>query len=244
MKTVRPILAADLFSFRQDPSMREASKSMMRRLHDSRFATRYFVGQGIDVGAGNDPISLYRELFPAMGQVRAWDMPDGDAQLLAGVADESLDFVHSSHCLEHMRDPAQALQNWFRVLKPGGHMVCVVPDEDLYEQGRFPSTYNADHKWTFSLWKSASWSQYSVNLLELLPRLGAAVQVLKLELLDASFRYALPRFDQTCTPVGECAIEMVLRKRTAAEVSAAGRLPDASKVLTPAGFTLLTGLRT
>jgi SAM-dependent methyltransferase len=223
--------------------MREASKSMMRRLHDSRFATRYFVGAGIDIGAGADPISLYRELFPGMREVRAWDMPDGDAQMLAGLADNSLDFVHSSHCLEHMRDPVEALQNWFRVLKPGGHMVCVVPDEDLYEQGRFPSSFNADHKWTFSLWKAASWSNKSVNLFELLPRLGAAAQVLKLELLDASFRYALPRFDQTCTPVGECAIEIVLRKHTASELAAAGRLPDASKAITVAGFTLLTGLQ-
>jgi SAM-dependent methyltransferase len=223
--------------------MREASKSMRRRLHDCRFATRCAVGAGIDIGAGNDPVSLYLELFPGMREVRAWDMPDGDAQLLEGVASDSLDFVHSSHCLEHMRDPVEALQNWFRVLKPGGHLVCVVPDEDLYEQGQFPSTFNADHKWTFSLWKAASWNKKSVNLFELLPRLGAAVQVLKLELLDASFRYALPRFDQTCTPVGECAIEMVLRKYAAAELQAAGRLPDAGKALTVAGFTLLTGLQ-
>jgi SAM-dependent methyltransferase len=159
------------------------------------------------------------------------------------VADDSVDFVHSSHCLEHMRDPVEALQNWFRVLRPGGHMVCVIPDEDLYEQGQFPSSFNADHKWTFSLWKAASWSDKSVNVFDLLPRLGGAAQVLKLELLDASFRYALPRFDQTCTPVGECAIEMVLRKHTAAELAAAGRLPDAAKALTVAGFALLTGLQ-
>lgn len=222
--------------------MREASKSMMRRLHDSRFATRYFVGAGIDIGAGNDPIALYREFFPAMQAVRAWDLPDGDAQLLEGVAGQSLDFVHSSHCLEHMRDPVQALQNWFRVLKPGGHLVCVVPDEDLYEQGQFPSTFNADHKWTFTLWKAASWSKQCLSVFELLPRLGATAQVLKVELLDASFRYGLPRFDQTCTPVGECAIEIVLRKYTAPELAASGRLPDASRSLTAAGFSLLTGL--
>ena len=138
--------------------MREASKAMTRRLHDVRYASRYFVGNGIDIGAGNDSIGLYAEWFPGMRQVRAWDLPDGDAQLLQSVADESLDFVHSSHCLEHMRDPVEALRHWFRVLKPGGHLVCVVPDEDLYEQGVFPSTFNSDHKWTFSLWKAASWS--------------------------------------------------------------------------------------
>ncbi|MGH1556812.1 hypothetical protein ACRAWD_01360 [Caulobacter segnis] len=36
-----------------------------------------------------------------------------------------------------MRDPKEALENWLRILKPGGHLVCLIPDEDLYEQGVF-----------------------------------------------------------------------------------------------------------
>lgn len=222
--------------------MREASKAVMRRLGDSRFATRYFVGTGIDVGCGPDPLSLYAEFFPGMGQVRNWDFPDGDAQYLEGVPDASLGFVHSSHCLEHMQDPQVALRHWFRVLRPGGHLVCVVPDEDLYEQGSFPSTFNSDHKWTFTLWKEKSWSGRSLNVLDLLRTLGDTAQVLKVELLDATFRYSLPRFDQTMTPVGESAIEFVLRKRTGAELDGGGRLPDVQKKLTAQGFTLLTGL--
>lgn len=54
--------------------MREASKAMTRRLHDVRYASRYFVGNGIDIGAGNDSIGLYAEWFPGMRQVRAWDL--------------------------------------------------------------------------------------------------------------------------------------------------------------------------
>ena len=222
--------------------MREASKAMTRRLGDSRFLSRYFVGNGIDIGAGNDPISLYAEWFPAMRQVRAWDMADGDAQLMQGLADERFDFVHSSHCLEHMRDPHEALRNWFRLLVPGGHLVCVIPDEDLYEQGVFPSTFNADHKWTFSIHKAQSWSQRSINVTDMLQGLGMAAQILKIELLDATTRYRLPRFDQTLTPSGESAIEIVLRKRTPAELLAKGRLPDHSKQLSAQGFALLTGM--
>lgn len=224
--------------------MREASKAMMRRLGDTRFAVRYFVGNGIDVGCGPDPVSLYAELFPRMGQVKSWDLPDGDAQYLEGVPDASLDFVHSSHCLEHMQDPQKALRHWFRVLKPGGHLVCVVPDEDLYEQGCFPSTFNGDHKWTFTLWKEKSWSGRSLNVFGLLQTLGSAAQVLKVELLDATFRYGLPRFDQTLTPIGESAIEFVIRKRPESELAAGGRLPNTQKQLTPQGFTLLTGIPT
>lgn len=203
--------------------MNEASKAIARRIHDVRFATRYFVGSGIDIGAGNDPISLYSELFSGMRSLRSWDMPDGDAQLLAGVADESFDFVHSSHCLEHMRSPQEALYNWFRVLKPNGHLICMVPDEDLYEQGRFPSTFNNDHKWTFTLWKARSWSPRTINLFDLLQTLGVSAQPIKAELLDASFRYQLPRLDQTQTPIGESAIEFIVRKHTANEIATGGR---------------------
>jgi len=193
--------------------MHETSKSVMRRLHDSRFVTRYFRGDGLDVGAGPDPLGNYRELFAGMRNCRAWDLKDGDAQLLQGVPDASLDFVHSSHCLEHLIDPADALRNWLRVLKPGGHLVMLVPDEDLYEQGVFPSTFNADHKWTFTIAKKASWSPRSVNLTDLLAQFTDTAAILKMELLDATFRFQVQgRFDQTLTPIGECAIEVVMRK--------------------------------
>jgi SAM-dependent methyltransferase len=194
--------------------MYEASKAVMRRLHDSRFATRYFVGNGIDVGAGPDTLWQYVEQFPLMRSCVVWDLKDGDAQLLASIGNSSLDFVHSSHCLEHMRDPHEALRHWLRVLKPGGHAVVTVPDEDLYEQGVFPSTFNTDHKWTFTMHKVKSWSAKSVNLLELLAKLSGRAQVLKIEQLDATFRFSLPRVDQTLTPVGECALEFILRKRS------------------------------
>jgi SAM-dependent methyltransferase len=222
--------------------MRESSKAMVRRLYDQRFATRYFVGEGIDIGAGNDSISLYRELFPSMGGVRAWDMPDGDAQYMEGIADESYDFVHSSHCLEHMVDPSVALKNWFRILKPGGYLICVIPDEDLYEQGTFPSSFNPDHKWTFTTWKPSSWSNYSINLFDLIPTLGGSAQTLRIELLDATYHYGLPRFDQTLTPMGESAIELIIRKRHPQELEEGGRLPPKDKGLTQKGFTLLTGI--
>jgi SAM-dependent methyltransferase len=199
--------------------MNETSKSIFSKIKDSRYATRYFVGDGIDIGAGPDPIVHYHEFFPLMRSCRVWDMPDGDAELMGGVGDGTFDFVHSSHCLEHMRNPAIALNNWLRILKPGGHLVCLIPDEDLYEQGQFPSTYNGDHKHTFTIWKQRSWSSHSINLFDLLSATAHAVEIKKIELLDATYRYNFnqyiqkPRFDQTLTPVGECAIEFVLKKK-------------------------------
>jgi len=174
--------------------------------------------------------------------VRTWDKEDGDAQSLDGLEDGSQDFVHSSHCLEHLDDPAAGLANWFRVLKPGGHLVLMVPDEDLYEQGEFPSTWNGDHKWTFTIHKGKSWSGKSLNLMDIISKLGDDCEILKIEKLDATYRYTLPRFDQTMTPIGECGIEAVLRKRTEEELAQGGRRPKQGIVSKMEAF-LLTGFQ-
>jgi SAM-dependent methyltransferase len=198
--------------------MHESSKSIFGKIKDSRYATRYLVGNGIDIGAGPDSIAHYYELFPLMKSCRGWDLQDGDAELMSTIDDNSLDFVHSSHCLEHMRNPSVALENWLRILKPGGHIVCLIPDEDLYEQGQFPSTFNIDHKHTFTILKKISWSGESINVVDLLSSVSCPIEIKKIELLDATYRYDLnryinkSRFDQTITPVAECAIEFVIKK--------------------------------
>jgi SAM-dependent methyltransferase len=204
--------------------MRECSKSMARRLSDSNFLRRYFVGEGIDIGGRPDPLALYQEFFPLMKSVRVWDREDGDAEFMETVADGSYDFVFASHCLEHLRDPRGGIRNWFRILRPGGHLIVNVPEEDLYEQGVFPSTFNRDHKSTWTVFKERSWSEGSVNVIDLLRGLGAAADIRKIEVIDATYRYDLPRLDQTLAPVAECAIEAVVRKRTAAELAKGGRV--------------------
>lgn len=207
--------------------MNEMSKAVIRRQRDPNFALRYFVGEGIDIGCGSDPIGVYRQCFPQITKCVAWDQlfGHGDAQLMEGVPDNRFDWVTSAHCLEHVRDPREALHNWVRICKPGGYLVLTFPDEDLYEQGVFPSTFNPDHKTTLTIHKLASWSPVSVNVFDLVQGLGSSVQVLKIELLDHANFYDLPRFDQTLTPVAESAIELVLRKRTDEEIAAKGRLP-------------------
>lgn len=198
--------------------MHESSKSVFRKLQDSRYATRYLVGNGIDIGAATDCIAQYYELFPLMRSCRAWDTPNGDAQTMAGVADNSFDFVHSCRWLQQMPDVPLALKNWLRILKPGGHMICIVPDEDLYEQGVFPSTFNPEHKHTFTISKRVSWSPASIDVVSLLAGLETPVQIKKIELLDATYRYDLPRHvkggrpDQTMTPLCESGIEFIVRK--------------------------------
>lgn len=193
--------------------MNECSKSIQRRLSDSRFVRRFFVGEGLDIGGKPDPLIIHKELFPLMTGCKVWDLEDGDAQFLEDVENETYDFIHSSHCLEHLHDPFEGLKNWFRVVKQGGYIVITVPDEDLYEQGEFPSTYNTDHKWTFTICKKDSWSPKSINLVDMIKHFQRIVTVYKLEVLDETFRYMLPRVDQTAKSIAESAIEIIFRKR-------------------------------
>ena len=190
------------------------SIATVRRLFDARYATRWFVGTGLDIGPGPDSLALYAEFFPRITGLRLYDVGDGDAQMLETLADNSFDFAYSSHCLEHVRDPLIALRNWIRVVKPGGHLVFAVPDEDLYEQGTWPSRFNPDHKTTWTLSKRQSWSPVSVNVFALLTEVNDLVRPLKVELADHGYRHGLAGkgFDQTRTPLTDAAIEIVLRK--------------------------------
>lgn len=205
--------------------MKETSKALIRRLSDVRFANTYFVGNGIDIGAGNDSLGQWQQQFPLIESVYSWDIPDGDAQLMASVADNTYNFVHSSHCLEHLYDPYEGFDNWIRICKPGGHIITTIPDEDLYEQGVWPSTFNPDHKVSWTILKDQSWSPSSINLLEFLYQYKDKIEVLKIELVNGSFIYDTQRYDQTYHGISECAIEFIVRKRTQDELDRRGRLP-------------------
>lgn len=186
--------------------------SLNRRLQDARFCNRWLVGQGLDIGGGPDSIRVYRGLFSRMGEVTVYDRAQGDAQYLSNVYDNSFDFVYSGHCLEHVVDPRIALKHWLRVLKPSGYMVITIPDEDLYEQGVWPSTFNGDHKHSFTIFKRKSWSPVSINVLEMLQGFDTEVAIEKIEQLNHSYLPGYVRFDQTHTAFAECGIEFVLKK--------------------------------
>ena len=71
-----------------------------------------------------------------------------DARDLRMFANESMDFVYSSHTLEHMVDYKAALKEWWRVVRVGGHMVLYLPHKDFYPNiGE--TVANPDHKHDF-----------------------------------------------------------------------------------------------
>lgn len=123
----------------------ETAKSHDRRIREG-FFDKYCRGGGLDIGYGADLI------VPGCS---GWDLRNGDAQYLAGIEDESFDFVYSSHCLEHMYDVQIALKNWFRVVKKGGYLLLAIPHRDLYEKkNQLPSRWNRDHKHMFLIGRS------------------------------------------------------------------------------------------
>lgn len=190
--------------------MNETSKAVHRRLRDVSYV-RYFAGHGIDVGCGPDPLGAYAPLFPGMGEVLHWDVGHGDAQVLTGLAADRFDWLHSSHCLEHLHDPRLALRRWCEVVRPGGYVVALIPDEDLYEGGVWPSRFNGDHKHTFTLSKPLSWSPASINVFEMLAGVNDLAEPLRVEKLEGTFLPLAEEVDQTLG-IAECAIEFVLRR--------------------------------
>lgn len=158
----------------------------------------------LDVGAGDDLICP---------DARRWDREDGDAQYLVTIPNASYDIVFSAHCLEHMRRPKEALANWWRVLRPMGHLIFEVPDEDLYEQGVWPSRFNDDHKYTFNIFKDLSWSPCPQTMFGLLNNLEYR-KVLSIRTIDTDYRQDDKIWDRTSEPTGEAAIEVIIQKCT------------------------------
>jgi len=193
--------------------MFEQSKAVKRRCNIGAFHNRYFLGRGIDIGCGEDSLSNYRHVFRGVSEVKGWDLPDGDAQYLSGIEDSSYDFVTSSHCLEHMADATVALRNWIRVCKPNRYIVITIPDEEMYEHDHWPSKYNADHKWSFTLrTPNHNIMPKSINLLQLLSSVNDVATVEKIEMIRDMYYDHINDQDQTLHPQIECCIEFILRK--------------------------------
>lgn len=165
---------------------KETSKTNLIR--DQRFFDAYLSGRVIDIGCGSDLVVPGAEPF---------DQVHGNAEeILQYRQAGSYDTVHSSHCLEHMTNVPETLRQWWELVKPGGHLVLVVPDEDLYEQGIWPSRFNRDHKATFRMRKAETWSPVSYDIEELVSQLPGS-ELVALERQDNGYDHSLMRHGLT-----------------------------------------------
>jgi predicted SAM-dependent methyltransferase len=95
-------------------------------------------GFGLDIGFGGDPITpdaVRVDLEIPYGQTGSYGVQlGGDCRNLIWFKDETLDFVYSSHVLEDF-DVTQTepiLREWSRVLKVGGKLILLQPDQPRY----------------------------------------------------------------------------------------------------------------
>jgi SAM-dependent methyltransferase len=95
----------------------------LRRGNAQRFiapaALHFCVGVGYDVGAGNHPL-------PGATPIEVKNGKDGMA-----LPDVKVDYVFSSHCLEHLIDPVRAIEHWKSRIKVGGVLFLYLPHPDM-----------------------------------------------------------------------------------------------------------------
>lgn len=129
---------------KEDPQCHESAKPVRWEL------VPYTRGRGLDLGCG--PSKPYPH-FIGVDNCRDTQLfgiqmqPDVrcDAMGLSLFADESLDFIFSSHTLEHLDDDVGALREWWKKIKPGGHLCLYLPHADFYPRAGTEGA-NPDHK--------------------------------------------------------------------------------------------------
>ncbi len=100
-------------------------------------AEPYCIGNGLDIGGG--PWG-----FPG---ARVVDNGTENAMRL-DVADGSLDYIFSSHCLEHLTEPSAAIKLWASKLRRGGSLFLYLPHPSM-KLWRPGSAWVGDgHKWS------------------------------------------------------------------------------------------------
>ncbi len=105
-------------------------------------------GRGLEIGAGASPFPVplacdvtygdaysYKELrsHAYIGQSEhdiVIPTIKTDLDTLQDVEDESLDFIVACHVIEHTRNPIGAIATAYKRLRPGGHLVLVIPDKE------------------------------------------------------------------------------------------------------------------
>lgn len=102
-------------------------------------AERHCRGKGIDVGASE---------WPFWGAIPIQDRPDENAYSLARFPDGSLDYVFSSHCLEHLERPREAMALWVRKLRRGGVLFLYLPHPSMTLWRPGGEWVGNGHKWS------------------------------------------------------------------------------------------------
>jgi ubiquinone/menaquinone biosynthesis C-methylase UbiE len=113
----------------------------------------YCQGSGCDIGFGGDRIKKencagidYANPYAHTGRDKV-DIACDVMNERIPVEDSSFDYVYTSHLIEDFKDTGAALKEFIRILKPGGNLILVFPDQKMYEAYclRTGQTLNTHH---------------------------------------------------------------------------------------------------
>jgi predicted SAM-dependent methyltransferase len=102
------------------------------------FAKHICRGEGYDIGCN-------REEWKLPG-ARGIDLCFNDGYHATNLPDKEVDYIFSSHCLEHLDNWVQVLEYWKTKLKPGGVLFLYLPH---YDQEYWRPWHNTKHKSIF-----------------------------------------------------------------------------------------------
>ncbi len=121
-----------------------------QKIGPSALATKYLENlHGVEIGASTqNSFGLKRSI-----NVDFLDAPDNQAKACPRAVvhivalgddlpfkDATLDYVLSSHVIEHFYDPVKALREWYRVIRPGGYIFVIAPHRDrTFDKHREPT---------------------------------------------------------------------------------------------------------
>lgn len=179
-------------------------------------AARHLRGEGLEIGALQDPLPLprgararyvdiadtetLRRMHPrkARRHLVEVDLVD-DGERLAKVADGSQDFVVANHFLEHCEDPIGTLRNLLRVVRPDGVVYLSLPDKRLmFDRDRPSTTYEhlvRDHEQGPGVSRASHYDE--VVRVAMKVEGEAAVAAAVRELTEQSFRIHFHCWSQT-----------------------------------------------
>ena len=115
-----------------------------------RLIRRYCAGKGLEIGPGLNPQSppgstVFVDKFRCYAQTGRIDIHvQSEAEALPFAA-STFDFLVSSHVLEHCPDTLSTLEEWLRVLRPGGRLVLRLPHARRSFDSERPTTSLAHH---------------------------------------------------------------------------------------------------
>ena len=115
-------------------------------------AAPYLRGKGLDIGAGDFKVLPHVISVDNMNheQFGFQIKPDilCDCTNMSLFTSQSMDFVYSSHTLEHIEDYKSTLNEWWRLVKFDGYLILYLPHKEFYPNIGTEGC-NPDHKHDF-----------------------------------------------------------------------------------------------